>query len=186
MENVNIELIDKNKLKAVLSCLDILNLDCDVSELFGESLSHNLIDEILKKAYDKFSFKADISKIMVEAMPSQTDGYIVFITKIEDDDLLKSTKENIAIYSFSNLSQLKRGISEIKNIFYGSSSLFELDGKYYLVLNSDIRQNFKKTKIILTEFGDRINDSFLFISVLHEYGKKIFEKTSINSIKNNI
>ena len=120
MENVNIEMIDKNKLKAVLSCLDILNLDCDVSELFGESLSHNLIDEILKKADDKFSFKADISKIMVEAMPSQTDGYIVFITKIEDENLIKSTKENIAVYSFSNLFQLKRGISEVKNIFYGS------------------------------------------------------------------
>ena len=89
---MNIELIDKNKLKAVLSCLDILNLNCDVSELFGEALSHNLIDEILKEAYEKFSFTADISKIMVEAIPSQTDGYIVFITKIEDDELLKKAK----------------------------------------------------------------------------------------------
>ncbi len=183
MENVKIELINENKLKAVLSCLDILSLDCDVSELFGESVSHKLIDGILKKAYEEFSFTADISKSLIEAIPSATDGYIVFITKIKDDE--EQTKNN-AIFAFSDYFSLKKAIDGIKNIFYGASALFELDGKYYLILNSDFIGNFKKTQIILTEFGEKIANSDIFEAVLAEYGRKLFEKNAIKIIKNNM
>ncbi len=183
---MKIELIDENKLKAVLSCLDILSLDCDVTELFGEAISHKLIDEILKRAYDEFSFTADISKVVIEALPSATDGYIVFITKIKDDELSRKKSENCAIYSFTDFSSLKKGIEEIKGIFFGYSSLFELDGKYYLILNSDLKQNFKKTQIMLTEFADKVESAPLFEAVLSEYGKKLFEKNAVKMIKNDI
>jgi len=181
---VKIELIDENKLKAVLSSFDILSLDCDVSELFGDSVSHKLIDRILKKADEEFSFSADISKTVIEAIPSATDGYIVFITKIKDGCL--KNEESKVIYSFSDYFFLKKGIEEIKNIFYGYSALFELDQKYYLILNSDFTKNFKKTQIILTEFGEKIQNACIYEAVLAEYGKKIFQKNAIEMIEKNI
>ena len=149
MENVKIELIDENKLKAVLSCHDILSLDCDASELFGETISRKLIDEILKKAYDEVSFTADISKASIETVLSHKDGYIVFITKTDDAKLTDKKNKTNVIYSFPDYSSLKRGINGIKSIFLGYSTLFELDTKYYLILNSDYTKNFKKTKKVL-------------------------------------
>ncbi len=186
MENVKIELIDENKLKAILSCHDILSLDCDASELFGESICRKLIDEILKKAYDEFSFTADISKTSIEAHPSAKDGYIVFITKIKDSSLTDKKNKASVIYSFTDCFSLKKGIDGIRNIFLGYSSLFELDGKYYLILNSDFMENFKKTQIILTEFGDKAENACIFEAVLAEYGKKLFEKNAVEMIKNSI
>ena len=95
MENVKIELIDDNKLKAVLSCHDILSLDCDASELFGETIKKELIDEILKKAYDEFSFTTDISKSTIKTVFSATEGYIVFISKKSDN--IKDYKQSSII-----------------------------------------------------------------------------------------
>ncbi len=186
MENVKIELIDENKLKAVLSCHDILSLGCDASELFGESISLSLIDKILKKAYDEFSFTADIKKTSVETVLTLEDGYTVFITKQKDDAFSDKKNKTDCIYSFSDWFSLKKGVDKVKNIFSGYSTLFELDGKYYLILNSDFIGNFKKTQIILTEFGDLIENTFIFEAVLSEYGRKIFKKNAVEMIKNSI
>ena len=183
MENVKIELIDENKLKAVLSCHDILSLDCDASELFGETISRKLIDEILKKAYDEVSFTADISKASIETVLSHKDGYIVFITKTDDAKLTDKKNKTNVIYSFPDYSSLKRGINGIKSIFLGYSTLFELDTKYYLILNSDFTKNFKKTQIILTEYGDHIDNACIFEAVLLEYGRKLFEKNAVKMIE---
>ena len=186
MENVKIELIDDNKLKAVLSCHDILSLDCDASELFGETIKKELIDEILKKAYDEFSFTTDISKSTIKTVFSATEGYIVFISKKSDN--INADKKNKAsvIYSFPDYFSLEKGIQQIKDIFTGYSALFELDTKYYLILNSDFTKNFKKTQIILTEYADRVENALIFEAVLLEYGKKLFEKNAVKMIKSTI
>ena len=182
MENVKIELIDENKLKAVLSCHDILSLDCDANELFGDTISRKLIDEILKKAYDEVSFSADISKTSIETVLSAKDGYIVFITKTSDTKSTDKKNKTNVIYSFPDYFSLKKGVDGIKNIFSGYSTLFELDGKYYLILNSDFNENFKKTQIILTEYGDHIDNTIIFEAVLLEYGRKLFEKNAVKMI----
>ena len=81
---------------------------------------------------------------------------------------------------------MEKGIDGIKNIFTGYSALFELDTKYYLILNSDFTKNFKKTQIILTEYADRVENALIFEAVLLEYGKKLFEKNAVKMIKNTI
>ena len=106
MKNAKIEMIDENKIKVVLSCLDILNLDDDITQLFGETTNHALLTAILNEAFLKFGFMASDGKIMVESIPSPSEGYIVVITKLEDDEIEKAS----VIYEFDDYYSLKKGI----------------------------------------------------------------------------
>ena len=127
-------------------------------------------------------FTADISKTSIETVFSHKDGYIVFITKTNDVALTDKKNKTNVIYSFPDYSSLKKGVNGIKNIFSGHSKLFELDTKYYLILNSDFTKNFKKAQIILTEYGDHIANACIFEAVLLEYGRKLFDKNAVKMI----
>lgn len=184
MKNVKIELIDENKIKVVLSCLDILNLDDDITELFGETTNHALLTAILNEAFLKFGFMALSGRIMVESVPSPSEGYIVIITKLGDEN---DEKERASvIYVFNDYYSLKTGILEIEKVFHGSSTLYALDGRYYLVMNSVLEENFSKTQIMLTEFAEKTENTVMLEAVLCEYGKLLFKKNAVNMLKSHI
>lgn len=182
MKNVKIEMIDENKIKVVLSCLDILNLDDDITQLFGETTNHALLTAILNEAFLKFGFMASDGKIMVESIPSPSEGYIVVITKLEDDEIEKAS----VIYEFDDYYSLKKGILEIERFVSGSSTLYALDSKYYLLIRSDLNDDFEKVQIMLTEYGAKTQNADMYEAVLYEYGKLIFKKNAVKMLKSYI
>ncbi len=180
MKNVKIELIDENKIKVILSCLEILNLDGDITELFGETTSHKLLTRILNEAFFEHKFMAKGEKIMIESFPTPKIGYTVIITKFEDE----RKKEKTVIYGFSSYKSLKKGIIRIENLFFGSSVVYELDGKYYLLMKFLANSEFEKTQNALADFGTKESNEYFLEGILLEYGKILFEKDAIKMIKN--
>lgn len=186
---MKIELIDENRIKVILSCYDILELNFDVSSLSTDTAEARLLfKDILKTAEEKFGFCANVDKILVEAIPSARDGYVIYITKASDKFSMVKTgslpKETSAVFSFIDFSTLKTAVRSAADRFYGSSDLFVLDSKYYLVLDSVLEENFRRTEVKLTEFGEKILNSVMFETVLNEYGKLLYKKNAINMIKN--
>ena len=189
VQDVKIEPISENRIKVILSCYDILELNFDVSSLSTDTVEARLFfKDVLKKAEEKFGFSANVDRIVVEALPSVRDGYVIYITKASEDlSLIKAemkNKETNAVFSFIDFGTLKTAVRVVLDVFYGRSDLFVLDNKYYLVLDSVLEENFSKAEIMLTEFGEKILNSVMFESVLNEYGKLLYKKNAINMIKN--
>lgn len=186
---MKIELIDENRIKVILSCYDILELNFDVSSLSTDTAEARLLfKDILKSAEEKFGFCANVDRIVVEAIPSVREGYVIYITKASDKFGFKNTvsdsEEKSAIFSFADFSTLKTAVCTAAAMYGGRTDLFLLDSKYYLVLGSGLKENFKKTEVMLTEFGEKILNSVMFETVLNEYGKLIYKKNAVNMIKN--
>lgn len=186
---MKIELIDENRIKVILSCYDILELNFDISSMSVDTNEARLLfKDVLKEAEEKFGFTANVDRIMVETVPTPKEGYIIYITKLNNNlSIIKNgiEKEDISVvFCFFDFFTLKSAVKSVENMFYGSSDLFSLDNKYYLVLDSVLEENFKKTEVMLTDFGDKIGNSSLFESVLNEYGKMLYKKNAINMIKN--
>ena len=72
----------------------------------------------------------------------------------------------------------------LRSVFFGRSDLFELDSKYYLILDSVLGENFQKAETKLSDFGDKAINPTVFETVLNEYGKSLYKKNAINMIKN--
>lgn len=178
---MKIELVDENRIKVVLSCYDILELNFDVSSLSTDTAETKLIfKNILKKAEEQIGFYANVDKILAEAVPSAKDGYVIYITKIAE----KEKANNATVFSFIDFSTLKTAVKAYVDGFRGNTDLFVLDNKYYLVFNGVSNETLKKTEIMLTEFGEKIINPVMFVSILNEYGKLLYKKNAIKMIKN--
>lgn len=183
---MKIELVDENRIKVVLSCYDILELNFDVSMLGEDNAEAKAImEDILKRADEKLGFYADADKIFVEAVPSAREGYVIYITK-NDEKLapLKKDGDACAVFSFINFEALKMAAGAYTEAFFGSADLFLLDGRYYLVFDTAYKKEWERAAVIMTEFGDRIIDSVTLTAILNEYGKLIYKKNAIKMIKN--
>lgn len=183
---MKIELVDENRIKAVLSCYDILELNFDVSML-GENNAEakTIMEDILKKADERFGFYADVDKIFVEAVPSAKEGYVIYITK-SNEELSTTKRESNAfvVLSFIDFETLRMAVEAYTEAFFGSVDLFLLDGRYYLVFDSSYEKERERVAVIMAEFGDRIIDSAMLTAILNEYGKLIYKKNAIKMIKN--
>lgn len=180
LKNVKIELMDENKIKVILSCLDILSLDNDITELFGETTSHTLLTRILNEAFYRHGFMAKSGKIMVESFPTPAVGYTVIITKFEEEN--ENDEKISAIFTFGDFAALKEGGERIEGVFCGSSALYELDEKYYLRLSPFSECDFEKTKVLLADFAKNETNEYFLEGILQEYGRLLFGKNAVNML----
>ena len=83
---MKIELIDENRIKVILSCYDILELNFDISSMSVDTNEARLLfKDVLKEAEEKFGFTANVDRIMVETVPTPKEGYIIYITKLNNN-----------------------------------------------------------------------------------------------------
>lgn len=179
---MKIEPVSDSRIKAVLSCYDILELNFDVGSLSSENKeAKQFIKEILENAHEQYGFNAHADEVKIEAVPTAKDGYVIYITK---KSLGKKKESSPVVFSFSDYSEVKTAVNAIYDVFFGRSDLFELDSKYYLILDSVLGENFQKAETKLSDFGDKAINPTVFETVLNEYGKSLYKKNAINMIKN--
>lgn len=183
---MKIEPVDENRIKVVLSCYDILELSFDVSMLGEDNAeAKTIMEDILKRADEKLGFYADSDKIFVEAVPSAKEGYVIYITKNNEEPAsVKNNGSDCVVFSFIDFEALKLAVGAYTEAFFGSADLFLLDGRYYLVFDNAYEKERERATVIMTEFGDRIIDSVMLTAILNEYGKLIYKKNAIKMIKN--
>jgi negative regulator of genetic competence, sporulation and motility len=181
VRDVKIEKIDENKLKVVLSFKDILELNLDITEISPESeICEKIFNDMLTLASQEYGFTVENSKLMIEAMPSYKEGFVMFVSKVEKvEEKVEVCKNEInevvlmEIYKFGTLDTLKYAFNIVNDSNVLKSKVFTLDGLFYLLF---YRRYYSKIDIAMTlisDFGLKINTPQVFEGVLNEYGKEI-------------
>ena len=181
------EKITDTQIKIILDIKDMeLHNITNESIIATSTFPQKLLQTMLKTAEKEVGFKADDSKLLVEAtMPNNTEC-IFIITKLTTKTI--SSLDNSFVFKFNcvddfialctflnNLSDLNlKDFSEnFSLIFYNNTYyLYDSDISKYSILLDYMKETF-------SEFGTRIYNSTEIEGILNEYGKVIFENNAI-------
>lgn len=181
------EKITDTQIKIILDIKDMeLHNITNESIIATSTFPQKLLQTMLKTAEKEVGFKADDSKLLVEAtMPNNTEC-IFIITKLTTKTI--SSLDNSFVFKFNCFDDFIALCTFLNNLsdlnlkdFSENFSLIFYNNTYYLY-NSDI----SKYSILLdymketfSEFGTRIYNPLEIEGILNEYGKVIFEDNAI-------
>lgn len=181
------EKITDTQIKIILDIKDMeLHNITNESIIATSTFPQKLLQTMLKTAEKEVGFKADDSKLLVEAtMPNNTECVFI-ITKLTTKTI--SSLDNSFVFKFNcfddfialctflnNLSDLNlKDFSEnFSLIFYNNTYyLYDSDISKYSILLDYMKETF-------SEFGTRIYNPIEIEGILNEYGKVIFENNAI-------
>jgi len=204
---MKIEKINDNKIRVTISVNDLEERNIDLGSLnYNSPAAQELFWDMMEQAELQFGFNASDSQIMVEPNLDSEDGFIITITKVEDDynfesiqkyikdrykkSDLRVKKKNrkicsaIMIYSFGCFEDLCVLCRKIEPMYSGESTVFKCKDTYYLILtrNNYVVHNAKMFEALLNEYGKKVTNMSFYEGYLNEYGTKIIEYNAVNVI----
>ena len=175
---MRMEKINENQIKFVLTETDLSERSLKIEELIVPSdKTQKLFKDIMDQAMEEYGFESADTPLMVEAVPSSSDGIMIIVTRLKDqadasekyksiseakdlrrfktkgihrfssDDSAKDESE-IMIYSFETLDDVIDLSIRINPEYTGHSSLYKMNGRYFLVMESS-----KELDMILGDYG---------------------------------
>ncbi len=200
---IKIERISPNKIKVTLTMDDLREWDIDLNAIsYNSPETQELFWSMIRKAETEANFFIDGSQLIVEAMPARSEGFVMIITKLDEDEArferivksrirkneirarLKTTRvfHNPIVYEFTQLDDLIDACNVIKNRFIGLSALYMLENTYYLSLELKSPLNGEDIDNLLHEFAMKQDNSLIKLGQLSERGQLIVKDDAINVI----
>lgn len=204
---MRIEKINENQIKFILSKTDLNERSIKIEELVIPNYkTQKLFKDIMDKALEEYGFESADTPLMVEAMPSSSDGIMIIVTRLRDipggqggykaladarnlrkfksKGINRFTAENeteteydIMVHSFDKLDDVINLCIRIAPNYNGPSSLYKLDGRYFLVMESN-----KDLEIILGDYATKHIGSSLSKYYLKEHGETIAATAAIQKL----
>lgn len=204
---MRIEKINDNQIKFILTETDLNERSIKIEELaVPNDKTQKLFKDIMDKALEEYGFESADTPLMVEAVPSASDGIMIIVTRLKESgdgrskyktlsdakDLRKykskginrfsseneeDTYSDIMIYSFDALDDVINLCIRIDPDYSGSSSLYKLNGRYFLVMESD-----KELEIILGDYGTKHVSSTLSKYYLKEHGETVISGAAVKKL----
>lgn len=202
---MRIEKINENKIKFILTETDLAERSINIEELaIPSDKTQKLFKDIMDKALEEYGFESAETPLMVEAMPSSADGIMIIVTRLKDKEDARETYESltearnlrrfktkgikrtgseedkaddaeITVWSFDTLDDIIDLSIRINASFNGQSSLYKMNGRFFLVLDSN-----KDLELILGDYGTKHVSNTLSKYYLKEHGETI---TPANAVK---
>ena len=198
---MKIEKVNKNKLKIILSIEELSMKNITIKDIEeGKKKAQNFFFDVIEDSDFADEFLQDDSRLLVEASVSNSNNFIITITKIDSnihsniDKLLNNTTINYTIsstlYMFENLCNLEKFTKQaiIQELYVGSNSLYCQGNCYFLLFSKNCIKNtsFRKTFAVLSEYCTKYFSKPLLISSILENSKPIIEKNAINILSKSI
>lgn len=181
---MRIERISSSKIKVEIDRVD--------SKVWGVSLSNinantsqvqKLYKYALKQAEEKLNFVVGNSKVYIEAIPVESDKFVIIISLDQDKHKEDETDADmIGIYKFYDFEELVSAIKEIYCLFYGKSFIYSVDEILYLVLFPADLFGFYEADNKLSEFSEKVLNQAIFLGMLNEYGKVLFNDNAVETL----
>jgi len=206
---MKIEKINDNKIKVTISLNDLEERNLDLSSLnYNSPAAQELFWDMMEQAEIQYGFSASDSQLYIEAIPDSDEGFIITITKSDEDgdfesihkyikskfknSDLKVKKKNrkisstIMIYTFNSFEDVVGLCKKVTPMYIGESTLYKYRDTYYLILtrNSFNISNPKIFEALLSEYGNRVSNVCFYEGYLNEHGTKIIEYEAIELINN--
>jgi adapter protein MecA 1/2 len=206
---MRIEKIGDNKIRIFVTFDDLEERDIDLTSFnYNSPETQELFWDLMEQAELELGFETHESQLCIEAVTDIDQGFVITITKIEDDgdfesihkfiknryrrnDLrIKKKTDNICstvlIYNVDSFDDLCQLSARLDPLFYGDSSVYQCEGSYYLVLKrvEGMGHDLSRIENILAEYGDRVMNVLFFEGYLNEHGRMMLEKDAISFFAN--
>lgn len=210
---MKVEKISENQIKLILTSADLKENNLKLEELIKPSdKTQDLFRGLMEKAFSQCGFEVDNTPLMVEATPISVDGLMIIVTKLPDKNSQKdnmalisqnkdlrrykkkgvaalknepASEENIIIYSFLCLDNAVDASVRIAEKFTGFSELYKYNHKYFLLLQSDKKENDETMEFVLNEYGNRYASNALTKYYLMEHGNILIHNPAVKTIYDN-
>ncbi|AGC67353.1 negative regulator of genetic competence [Thermoclostridium stercorarium subsp. stercorarium DSM 8532] len=190
---MRIEKISENKIRIFVSFDDLEERDIDLSSFnYNSPETQELFWDLMEQAELELGFETNESQLCIEAVTDVDQGFIITITKIDDDSDFESIQKfiknrykkndikfkkktggagsTVMIYNVESFEDLCNLCARLKPVYSGESSAYLCEGSYYLVLKR-MDDNEYRIESILSEYGDRVLNVTFLEGYLNEYGK---------------
>jgi len=202
---MKIERISENVIKVTISLSDLEERNIDLDALnYNSPAAQELFWDMMEQAELQLGFDIYDSQLLIEPVTDEDDGFVVTITKVDEDGDFESIQKYIKskfkktdvklkkksrrllstllVYSFRSLDDMAVACRKIQNIYSGESSAYKLKTMYYLIFsktNYNI-DDLRKLELSLSEFGKKLSNASFYEGYLNEYGEKICENNAVD------
>jgi len=201
---MKIEKVNENEIKVTISTDDLEERNIDLGSLnYNSPAAQDLFWDMMEQAETEFGFNTSNSQLCIEAIPDCEDGFVITITKVEEEGdfesiqkyittkfkkndlkIKKKTRKvfsTVTIYSFFDFEDLCVLSKKIQLIYSGDSSLFKYKNVYYLILtrNNLTASDTRIFEAHLSEYGKRVSNVGFYEGYLNEYGTTIIDYNAV-------
>ena len=187
---MNIELIDKRRIKIHLSLGDLESFNTDFEMLdYKNAQTKELVWDLLTLAKIQTGFDATNKKICIEAFPSADRGCTLYVTLLKESapvscpiksEASKRGVHKYVAYSFENFEHLLSACGYIADL---KASLYTINEKYVLLTSAESYDLSGKTEHILQQYANNKEEcGRLYKSYLCEHGKLLIEDDAANKL----
>jgi adapter protein MecA 1/2 len=206
---MKIEKVNENIIKVTISLVDLEERNIDLSSLnYNSPAAQELFWDMMEQAEIQFGFTASDSQLVFEASPDSGEGFVVTITKLDEDGDFESIQKyikskfrnsdlrvkkknrricsTILIYTFASFEDVSLLCRKLGSTYTGDSILYKCRDTYYMVFTrtNHTAANMKIFDSLLSEYGTKITNTGFYEGYLSEYGEKIIEYNAIEVINN--
>ena len=206
---MKIEKINENKIRIFVTFDDLEERDIDLTTFnYNSPETQELFWDLMEQAELELGFETQESQLCIEAVSDVEQGFVITITRIDDDgdfesihkfiknrykrnELRAKRKANnlcspVMIYSLESFDDLCMLAVRLNPVYKGDSSVYRCEGSYFLVLRriDGVDNNINSMENILSEYGDRVMNALFFEGYLNEYGTLMMGKNAVNFFAN--
>jgi adapter protein MecA 1/2 len=201
---MRIERVGENKIRIFVTYDDLEERDIDLEAFnYNSPETQELFWDLMEQAEIELGFDAQESQLCIEAVSDTDHGFVITITRIEEEAEFESIQKfiknryrkkdlspkkksqkicsTLIIYAVEGFEDLCHLCGLISPLYTGRSRAYVLDYTYYLVF-SGIEGNVSNRKLfdsILSEYADRMQSVDFLEGYLNEYGKKLVSEDAV-------
>lgn len=201
---MRIERVDENKIKVLLDDNEAKEWNITVKNISENTPEvQKMFWHAIRVAKESIDFSIDGAKLFVETIPSCDSGIGMFITKVCSDaelreavsrcsykgkirrnELRPNTEQPLklrkCVYRFDDFDSVCDAAKVLKDKYIGMSTLYKLNGEFYLCLIPRGPVSLCETEVVLPEFAQRLSHGQYVHGKLNEYGTKMIEYDAID------
>ena len=206
---MQIEKINKNKVKIILTLEELEKRDVDIKDIEkNNEIAKELFCDLIEESNIDEEFGFDNSQLLIEATSDNNNLFIVTITKVDNmPDLKKYSllekkskdksknkynknqinyKVDSYIYSYENIDNILDmcNKSKFETLFWGKNSLYKYNDLYYVIFakSSVNNKKFLKTFIFLSEYCQNYYSQDIFSTAIKEKSKLIIQNNALQKL----
>ncbi len=207
-EAMKIERISENIIRVTITYTDLEERNVDLNALnYNTPAAQEFFWDLMEQAEDQLGFSLTDSQLIIEPVPDSNDGFVINITKVDEDGEFESIHKYIKnrmkksdlrvkkksrkvsspllIYSFRSLNDISELAEKLDMHYSGETTLYKCRDTYYLTLakNGLLSSDMKMFELMLAEYGTKISNINFIEGYLNEYGEKIIEYNALEVLQ---
>ncbi|MGN0452660.1 MAG: adaptor protein MecA [Ruminococcus sp.] len=185
---MTIEKLDREKVLISLCNEDMENFSISFESLsLCDERARTVLTRLLHLACNKAGVTYSKKTVLVEAIPHQS-GCLILVTLMEKQRVRKVYKvkrmKESPCFCFSDAEAVLSASERInkEGVFLYGNELWLCDDRYYLIFDYPVIS--KRAKGLLSEYGQSLKSTRVFISRIKESGKLLLGVNAMNTIGN--